>query len=133
MSLSRITWCSFIVGSSRLYYVFKGGYKMLPLSADTYAQAISQELVLVFFYSPTCRISNNMHSVVHALEDRLKDKVLFCKVDTQTFPSLAAQCDVRRTPEYLIYKEGRICASLWGTQSLDDLLKVLLAVKRNAR
>jgi thioredoxin 1 len=81
----------------------------------------SNPKVMVMFYRTTCSHSVNMIPVYAEVSNDLKDKMKFCRVSTPTNMPLVKKYEVKSTPTFMIFNDGKASASIVGEKTKDFL------------
>ncbi|WP_422446673.1 thioredoxin TrxA [Thermoanaerobacterium sp. DL9XJH110] len=81
---------------------------MIELNAENFEEEVikSDRPVLVDFWGPRCEPCKALMPQVEKLEDKYKDRIKFCKLDTSRNIRLAVSQKVLGLPTLAIYKNG---------------------------
>jgi thioredoxin 1 len=81
---------------------------MIELTAENFEEEVikSDRPVLVDFWGPRCEPCKALMPQVEKLEDKYKDRIKFCKLDTSRNIRLAVSQKVLGLPTLAIYKNG---------------------------
>ena len=77
------------------------------------------------FYADWCAPCQIMNPLLEELEEELKGKVTFKKINVDQDNQTAAQYNIMSIPTFLIFKDGKVVDQLIGVQSKEVLLKKL--------
>lgn len=83
----------------------------------------SDKPVLVDFFASWCVPCRSMHPLMEELST--EDSFLVAEVDIDEAPELADRYSVLSVPTFLIFKNGELSNRLVGTQSRQNLTKLL--------
>jgi len=68
----------------------------------------TEKLVLVDFWTPTCRPCKAMQPILKQIDASLGEKVKVVKVNAEAEPELVKKYEVQGVPTCLLVKEGKI-------------------------
>lgn len=81
---------------------------MIEVNSDNFEQEVlkSDKPVLVDYWGPKCEPCKALMPHVEKLEEKYKDKVKFCKLDSSKNARLCISQRVMGLPTFIIYKDG---------------------------
>lgn len=82
---------------------------MIELTAENFEEEVmkAEKPVLVDFWGPRCEPCKALMPHVEKLEEKYKDRVKFCKLDTSKNMRLAISQKVLGLPTLIFYKNGQ--------------------------
>ena len=89
-----------------------------------YNQVISQGLVVVDFWSPSCTPCKRMHPIIDQVSQEMPN-VTFAKVNIQSLPGIANQMGVQSLPTFLFYKDGAIVGRAISARAKPDFVNLV--------
>lgn len=81
--------------------------------------------LLVDFYAPWCGPCQMMAGILEQVNSQLKQQVRIVKINTETYPQLASQYQVKALPTLVLFKEGEPALRIEGVLPLDKLVQKL--------
>ena len=87
------------------------------------------KVALVDFYSDTCIPCKRMIPVLTALENQYQDELYVAKVNVAYEKELVEEYQVKTTPTFLIFKNGRLAERLSGVRKKEELEQLIEANK----
>ena len=81
--------------------------------------------LLVDFYAHWCGPCKIVASTLEQVNDSLHDRLRVVKIDTDKYPQIASQYQVRALPTLILFRDGRPLQRFEGAVSAPDLLQVL--------
>ena len=95
---------------------------MIHLTKDTIGDYISGDTpVLIDFYADWCAPCVNLLKIIHRLEDPLKDRVIFTKVDIVAEPELKEEYGVTTVPAFFLIQKNTILKQWVGVRSISEM------------
>lgn len=80
---------------------------------------------LIDFWATRCPPCRMMAPVLKGAEERIGDKISFCKIDVDEQQELAGRFDIMSIPTFVIFKDGKEIDRLSGYRPLDDFMNAL--------
>ena len=80
--------------------------------------------VIVDFYADWCGPCKRIAPVVAGLAKEHADKVIFCKLNVDGSPEIAARYSVQSIPFFISFKNGALYKSMVGASSGDKILEL---------
>jgi thioredoxin len=81
--------------------------------------------LLVDFYAPWCGPCQMMAGILEQVNSQLKQQVRIVKINTETYPQLASQYQIKALPTLVLFKEGEPALRIEGVLPLDKLVQKL--------
>ncbi|MGD1858782.1 MAG: thioredoxin [Leptolyngbyaceae cyanobacterium] len=91
--------------------------------ADLLAQ--SDRPVLVDFYASWCGHCQKMAPVLQQVNAQLNSRLKVVKIDTERYPQLASQHQIRALPTLVLFKQGQPTHRLEGARTAEQLIQEL--------
>ena len=85
--------------------------------------------VLLDFYADWCGPCQAMKPVLVQLKEKMGDKALIVKIDTEKNQDLSQQLQIRSIPTLMIYHKGEQKWRHSGTMGAEQLEELLLSIK----
>lgn len=92
----------------------------IELTNETFSKNLEGKTVIVDFWAGWCGPCRMLAPVIEELEKEMTDLV-FAKVDTDSYPDLAAGHGVRSLPTMIVFKDGKEVDRIIGYQTKDAL------------
>jgi thioredoxin len=77
--------------------------------------------VLVDFYAPWCGPCQMMAGMLEQLNSEMKQRLRIVKINTENYPQLASQYQVRALPTLVLFKQGEPTLRIEGVLPVDQL------------
>lgn len=84
--------------------------------------------VLVDFYADWCGPCQMMASILEQVNAQLHQQLRVVKIDTEKYPQIASQYDVRALPTLVLFKQGKPIERIEGVMPSDALIQKLQAL-----
>ncbi len=81
--------------------------------------------VLVDFYAPWCGPCQLMAPILEQVAAQVRDKVQIVKINTDQYPQVASQYQVRALPTFILFRHGQPIDRFEGAIPADQLLDKL--------
>jgi thioredoxin len=81
--------------------------------------------VLVDFYAPWCGPCQLMAPILEQVATQVRDKVQIVKINTDQYPQVASQYQVRALPTFILFRHGQPIDRFEGAIPADQLLDKL--------
>jgi thioredoxin 1 len=93
------------------------------VSDQTFDQEVigSESPVLVDFWAPWCGPCKQIGPVLEQLASRYRDRMSVAKVNVDENAGVASRYGVRSIPALMLFKQGKMVASLVGARPLEEL------------
>jgi thioredoxin 1 len=93
------------------------------VSEQTFDQEVigSESPVLVDFWAPWCGPCKQIGPVLEQLASRYRGRMSVAKVNVDENAGVASRYGVRSIPALMLFKQGKMVASLVGARPLEDL------------
>ena len=88
------------------------------------------QLVFVDFFTTWCEPCKVLDQILDRISNKLPDGMEMVKLDSDKFPRLASDYQIKSAPVLFIFKNGEIAWRMNGFMMDDDLLKILHDVSR---
>jgi thioredoxin len=82
----------------------------------------SDKPVLVDFYAEWCGPCKMMAKVLEEVNDDLRGRVHVVKINTEKYPSIAAQYQIAALPTMILFDKGQIVRRMEGLIGSDELV-----------
>lgn len=103
---------------------------VLELSDKNFEREInSGKVVVVLYTAPWCQPCKAFEPLYEAVarrmmrDERMADKLLFAKLDTDSYPDIADKQNVDRIPSVIIYYKGNPVDVIVGAVTEDELVR----------
>ena len=87
--------------------------------------AQSELPVLVDFYAPWCGPCQMMAGILEQVNAEMKQRVRIVKINTESYPQLASQYQVKALPTLVLFKSGEPALRIEGVLPVDQLKQKL--------
>ncbi|MEM6835392.1 MAG: thioredoxin [Cyanobacteria bacterium P01_C01_bin.120] len=87
--------------------------------------AQSDRPVLVDFYASWCGHCQKMAPVLQQVNAQLNSRLKVVKIDTERYPQLASQHQIRALPTLVLFKQGQPTHRLEGARTAEQLIQEL--------
>ncbi len=77
--------------------------------------------VLVDFYAPWCGPCQMMAGLLEQINSEMKQQLRIVKINTENYPQLASQYQVRALPTLVLFKQGEPALRIEGVLPVDQL------------
>ncbi|NJO77228.1 MAG: thioredoxin [Cyanobacteria bacterium RM1_2_2] len=81
--------------------------------------------ILVDFYAPWCGPCQMMAGILEQVNAQMKQQVRIVKINTENYPQLASQYQVRSLPTLVLFMEGEPALRIEGVLPADKLMQKL--------
>jgi thioredoxin len=81
--------------------------------------------LLVDFYAPWCGPCQMMSGILEQVNTQMKQRVRIVKINTENYPQLASQYQVKALPTLVLFKEGEPALRIEGVLPIEKLLQHL--------
>ena len=81
--------------------------------------------VLVDFYAPWCGPCQMMAGILEQVNSEMKQRLRIVKINTESYPQLATQYQVKSLPTLVLFKEGEPALRIEGVLPIDKLKQKL--------
>jgi thioredoxin len=81
--------------------------------------------LLVDFYAPWCGPCQMMSGILEQVNAQMKQRVRIVKINTETYPQLATQYQIKALPTLVLFKEGEPALRIEGVLPLEKLMQHL--------
>lgn len=81
--------------------------------------------LLVDFYAPWCGPCQIMAKILEQVNAEMKQQVRVVKINTESYPDLASQYQIRALPTLILFKQGQLVERIEGVVSADQLVERL--------
>ncbi|PLS68824.1 MAG: thioredoxin [Cyanobacteria bacterium M5B4] len=85
----------------------------------------SQIPLLVDFYAPWCGPCQLMAPILEKVGAQVRDKVQIVKINTDQYPEVASQYQIRALPTFILFQDGKPIERIEGAMTADQLLDKL--------
>ncbi len=85
----------------------------------------SQVPLLVDFYAPWCGPCQLMAPILEKVGAQVRDKVQIVKINTDQYPEVASQYQIRALPTFILFQDGKPIERIEGAMTADQLLDKL--------
>lgn len=82
-------------------------------------------LALVDFYSDTCVPCKRMSPILAALENKYSNALYIAKVNIAYEKELVEKYEIRSTPTFLLFKNGKLIERFSGARKKDELEQLI--------
>ena len=103
---------------------------MLCVNGDDCFRVLdNQKLILFYFTASWCGPCKQVSPVVEQLSEKLKEKVLFYKIqiDDDSNEEICEKCQIKSVPTFILFKNRNSLGIVNGT----DINKILTLIKNN--
>jgi thioredoxin len=84
------------------------------------------DLIVVDFYADWCQPCVQMHKVIDALaQDHDLDSILFVKINTEVYRSLANEYQIYSLPTIVLFVDGKAIKTVYGLTDKKMLKKII--------
>lgn len=90
--------------------------------------ASTNGVLLVDFYATWCGPCQMMAGILDEVNAEMKQSVKIVKIDTDKYPELATQHQVKSLPTLVLFKAGQPIDRIEGVIKTEDLVKRLQAI-----
>ena len=100
--------------------------KKIEITDSTFEKEVlqSKKPVLVMFWGSWCPVCKQSEPLILSLADKLVDNIKICKMNVDRNPRTAITYKVMGTPNYCVFKNGKLINQKFGALSKDQLLKL---------
>lgn len=77
--------------------------------------------VLVDFYAPWCGPCQMMAGILEQINSEMKQRLRIVKINTENYPQLASQYQVKALPTLVLFKQGEPALRIEGVLPVDKL------------
>lgn len=95
--------------------------KLIPISAEAFADATATGTVLVDFGAPWCGPCKALEPLLVQFAEEKAGVLSVVKVDIDAAPELAEAYGIMSVPTVVIFKDGKRVASRSGVMNMDQL------------
>lgn len=97
---------------------------------DSFEELLSgSELpLLVDFYAPWCGPCQMMAKILEQVGAQMKQQLKVVKINTDNYPQLASQYEIRALPTLVLFKQGQPVERIEGVVQSDQLVQRLQAL-----
>lgn len=81
--------------------------------------------LLVDFYAPWCGPCQMMAGILEQVNANMKQQVRIVKINTENYPQLASQYQVKALPTLVLFKQGEPALRIEGVLPLEQLIQKL--------
>lgn len=81
--------------------------------------------ILVTFYSTSCGYCQTFSPILNQVKAQMGDRIQVVKINTQNYPELAAQYEVKALPTTLLFVEGELASRIKGVMQTPELIKYI--------
>ncbi|MFM7427857.1 MAG: thioredoxin [Elainella sp.] len=81
--------------------------------------------VLVDFYAPWCGPCQMMAGMLEQINSEMKQQLRIVKINTENYPQLASQYQVKALPTLVLFKQGEPALRIEGVMPVDQLKQQL--------
>ncbi len=81
--------------------------------------------VLVDFFATWCGPCQRVSPILDEVASEMADRMLFCKVDIDQSPDIAAHYGINSVPTLAVFEGGNIVRQTVGAQPKEDIVKFL--------
>jgi thioredoxin 1 len=93
---------------------------------DKFQNLINSEIpVLLDFYADWCSPCQAMKPILVELKERMGDRAMIVKIDTEKNQELSSYLQIRSIPTLMIYKKGELLWQHSGVVSVSELEETL--------
>ncbi|KAF3337288.1 thioredoxin Y [Carex littledalei] len=85
--------------------------------------AQSDKPVLVDFYATWCGPCQFMVPVLEEVSEKLNDKIVVVKIDTEKYVNIASKYSIEALPTFIIFKDGKPCDRFEGALNANQLIQ----------
>jgi len=98
---------------------------MEMITKDNFQEKVhqSEKPVIVDFYGEMCQPCKQMEPIIDKIEEQLKDKFQFYRIEIIGNQELFVEHGVASVPTLMIFKDGQPVADLRGLQAEEDVMK----------
>lgn len=86
-------------------------------------------LAIVDFYSDACVPCKRMSPILTALENQYQNEIYVAKVNIAYEKELLEEYQIRSTPTFLFFKNGKVVEQFSGVRKKEDLEQIIEANK----
>ncbi|MEN7982535.1 MAG: thioredoxin [Nanoarchaeota archaeon] len=95
------------------------------LTKSEFENFTKEGLVLIDFFAEWCMPCLTMAPIIDELNEKLKGKIKFGKVDVGENQDIAQKFEVVSIPNFVLLKNGKVIEQLVGTVSAEELEGIL--------
>ncbi|KAG0499719.1 hypothetical protein HPP92_003997 [Vanilla planifolia] len=82
----------------------------------------SDKALLVDFYASWCGPCQFMVPILEQVHEKLKDKIMVVKIDTEKYTRIADRYQIGALPTFIIFRDGKPCDRFEGVLSAEQLI-----------
>ena len=99
--------------------------KLMDINAESFTTEVldAAGVVVVEFYTQTCKFCKRFEPVMEAAADRYEGSVKFCRINAAEARDIAMRFDVFGVPTTIIFRGGEVVERISGFVPEDELTR----------
>jgi len=99
--------------------------EVLTLNGTNFDETILNALpVIVDFYADWCGPCKRVAPIITQLAKENEGKIIFCKLNVDDCPEIAARYSIQSIPALISFKNGKVHKTMVGVQSSQKILEL---------